>query len=157
MQKGLLWNPASELLRIPSPNQAESSLPPRFQYHLSCSMMTDTHQQECTIVDVQVDSTVDLLYAHFSPHEERYNSVTRGSAKHWSETSLDPRLGRVNRAILMSSATLENWAHHAAGLGLACFAKKVLRHSKPCMRKTGVMIDQVEGWASSNCQPAVAK
>ena len=83
------------------------------------------------------------------------------SSMYWSIalTSLDRRWGRIIRAIVMRS--LSNfWKKLKSSCGRvrlslsghscwtpSCFATKVLKHVKPCMRQAGVMTDQVDGWA----------
>ena len=74
---------------------------------------------------------------------------------------------RIVRAIVVRSLSNSSKLKSACGrvrLSLSghscwtpsCYAKKVLKHVKPCMRQAGVMTDQVDGWASSSRLGALA-
>ena len=104
--------------------------------------------------DVQVDCTGLVLRPHRSSRGRVQLCTPKVSL---ALTSLDPRWGRIIRAIVVRSLSNSSKLKSSCGRVRpsfsghscwtpSCFVKKVLKHVKPCMRQAGVMTDQVDGW-----------
>ena len=104
------------------------------------------------VVDVQVDFTGLVRRPHHSSRGRVQQCTPKVSL---ALTSLDPRWGRIIRAIVMRSLNNSSKLKSSCGQVMlsfsghscwtpSCFAKKVLKHVKPCIRQAGVMTDQVD-------------
>ena len=118
-------------------------------------------------VDVRSDAGVELI--HRRPHRSSRGRVQQCTPKvSLALTSLDPRWGRIIRAIVMRSLSNSSILKSSCGrvrLSLSghscwtpsCFAKKVPKHVKPCMRQAGVMTDQVSGGRMGKFEPVISR